>query len=353
MDLITFFATVGSASGLTLGAAHWLTKRLVDHRLEKDLSAYKAELDERLATAKAALDERLTLKKVELDAHVAEGKALLDASLRKDVEDYLGDRAADRQYRLDARKRLYSAIGPLRFQLIIASGELANRVANIGTGTQPYSLSIGGYFGKSTAFRMLRVFGLAELIERQVTHADFSVDPATIDLLRFKTAAFRCLSSGSVSLGHPREDWSEQVEHIFYDTLTNIAAAMIVSDDAGHRIMRFDEFSAFLADADGRKRLDPLPRLFDNFTATRKPLFWLRLVALANVCMSFGRSEGPQIGVIPDDLQIAELLQAAQDEFIDSHLDTYKKTFDSLFQSTRTGNTAAGVQKAAATATAR
>jgi hypothetical protein len=343
MDWFTFFATIGSASGVTLAVAHWLTKRLIDHRLSKDLSSYKANLDERLATAKAALDERLTAKKVELDAHVAESKALLDAALRREVEDYLGDRAAEREYRLEARKRLYAVIGPLRFQLIIAAAEFANRVANIGTGTQPYSLSIGGYFGKSTAFRMLRVFGLSELIERQVTHADFSVDPTTIGLLRFKSAAFRCMSSSSVSLGHPREDWSDQVEHIFYDTLTNIAATMIVTDSDSHRIIRFDEFSALVAETEDRKRLAPLPRLLENFHATRKPLFWLRLVALAHVCATFVEAEGPQIGIPADPFETTTFLQSAQDEFINSNLVRYKNAFDLLSNRSITGSNARSV----------
>jgi len=332
--------TVASTLGLTLGAAYWLSKRLIDHRLAKEMSSYKAELDERLINAKAALDERLTLKKVELDAHAAEGKSLLEAALKKDVEDYLGDRGADREYRLDARKPLYTVLGPLRFQLIMASEEFANRINNMGGGSQGYSVSMDGYFGRSTAFRLLRVFGLAELIERQVAHADFSVDPATVDLLRFKTTAFRCLSSSSISLHHPRENWNRQVEHIFYDTLSTIAAAVIVEEGNVHRVMRFDEFSAFVADLDNRRRLEPIPKLLDGFNTTSKPLLWLRLVALAHVCAAFVNAEGPQIGIRPSQLDTVSLLRAAKDEFIETNLGRYTDMLSQTVAASRTTQTA-------------
>jgi hypothetical protein len=142
---------------------------------------------------KAAPDERLAASKSELDRQVAAANAQLEATLRKGVEEYLGDKAAERQYRLEARKRLYTAIGPLRFQLVVACSDFAGRVERMATGKQPYATSLKGYFGRSTAFRLLRLFAVAELIERQITYADFSVDPSTVDLLRFKDAAFRCM----------------------------------------------------------------------------------------------------------------------------------------------------------------
>src|SRR5262249_41750353 len=129
---------------------------------------------------------------------LAMAKAEVEATLRKGVEEYLGDKAAERQYRLDARKRLYAAIGPLRFQLIVACDDFATRIARIGSGRQPYATSLQGYFGRSTTFRLLRILAVAELIERQIAHADFSVDPSTADLLRFKHEVFRCLSSSTI-----------------------------------------------------------------------------------------------------------------------------------------------------------
>src|SRR6266849_3235621 len=208
MDLLTILGALASSGVISIGGAVWLTKRLVDNRLAKDLKAYQAEVDQKLAASKA-----------EMDTQLATSKAEVEAMLHRQVEEYLGEKAAERQYRLDARKRLYSAIGPLRFQLIMACSDFASRISRIGTGQQPYATSLKGYFGRSTVFRFLRLFGIAELIERQTAYADFSVDPSMINLLRFKSAAFRCLCSSTISLNHPKANWDEQVEHIFHDTL--------------------------------------------------------------------------------------------------------------------------------------
>ena len=95
---------------------HWLATHIVDHRLSKDLKDYQGEIDQKLQASKA-----------ELDTQLEETKANVKAVLRKEVEEYLGDKAAERHYRLQARKRIYSAVGPLRFQLILACNEFASR----------------------------------------------------------------------------------------------------------------------------------------------------------------------------------------------------------------------------------
>jgi hypothetical protein len=112
MDTLTVITSLVSSGALSLGAARWLTTHLVDHRLAKDLANHKAALDERLATSKSQLDHQLAV-----------ANAQLEATLRKGVEEYLSDKAAERQYRLEARKRLYAAIGPLRFQLVVACSD--------------------------------------------------------------------------------------------------------------------------------------------------------------------------------------------------------------------------------------
>ena len=48
-----------------------------------------------------------------------------------ELDEDLGGRAAQRQYEFDARKRLYGAIGPLRFQLAVACAVLSARVERI------------------------------------------------------------------------------------------------------------------------------------------------------------------------------------------------------------------------------
>lgn len=316
MDISTVVTSLVSSGIVSLGAARWLATRIVDHRLSKDLKVYQENLDEKLAAWKAELDTRL-----------AKTKAEVEAALRREVEEYLGDKAAERQYRLEARKRLYSAVGPLRFQLISACVEFANRVDRIGRGKQPYATSLKGYFGRSTVFRLLRLFAVSELIERQMAHADFSVDPTMVDLLRFKQAAFRCLSSSTISLDHPRANWNDQVEHVFYDTLSMVAAAIVVSDGEGKqdRAMRFDEFNAFVLNPEMLPRLSPIPRLMEDFAVAGKPILWVRLVALGQLCSAFVTKEGPTVGIAPEPYGGAELLRATGDEFVEANHDLYSQ----------------------------
>jgi|SRR6267142_1939002 len=313
MDLSTVVAAFASSGVISIGGAAWLTKSLVNNRLAKDLKDYQALVDQKLAASKAELDNRL-----------ASSKAELETTLHREVEEYLGEKAAERQYRLDARKRLYSAIGPLRFQLIMACADFANRISRIGTGQQAYATSLAGYFGRSTIFRFLRLFGISELIERQTAYADFSVDPSMLNLLHFKSAAFRCLSSGAISLNHPNVHWEKQVQHVFHDTLSIVAAAMIVSDANGvQRVMRFDEFNDFILDRQRLKAINPIPRLMNDFAISTKPIFWMRLVALGGLCSELLNSEGPHLGIKTEPFNGPQLLDGVEDMFIKANRPLY------------------------------
>lgn len=311
MDVATILTAIGSSGIVSIGVARWLTQRLIDHRLTKDLKTYQLQLDEKLAASKAELDGRLSTAKSELDA-----------SLRRSVEEYLGDKTAERQYRFDALKRLYTAIGPLRFQLARACDEFTARIDRIGTGKQPYATSLSGYFGRSTLFRLLKLFAITELIERQIADADFSVDPSTVNLLRFKHQAFMCLSSSNVVLNHPNAKYTSQIEHVFFDTLSIVSAALIVVEPAGKpdRTMRFDEFSMFVEEKSKLEKLDPFPRLFEDFTVDSKPILWVRFVTLAQLCNTFLATEGPRVGITPESYDCSKMLLATTDKFIkDNH----------------------------------
>ena len=55
---------------------------------------------------------------------------MIQGEIRKEIETYLGDKSAEREYQLEARKRLYKAIGPLRFQLVVACRDASSRINN-------------------------------------------------------------------------------------------------------------------------------------------------------------------------------------------------------------------------------
>ncbi len=299
---------------ISVAAAQYLSKKLLDHRLSKDLKDYEAKISQKLASQKADLDQLVNAAKAESEAR-----------LKKELEEYLGERSVERSYRAEARKRLYVAVGPLRFQLLVAAAELANRVARIGEGKYSYDMSLEGYFGRSTVYRLLRVLAISELVERQVAFADFAVDPAMRSLLKFKRQAFLSLSSHRVSLGHPGEDWLSQEQHVFYDVLGIICSSLIVQDAATGpgRVMRFDEFVAMLYEKEGAARVDPVPRLITGFSVQSKPILWLRLLALAQLCVGLLEAHGEGLDLEIDVMDIGRMLVMTGDAHIGSHLDGY------------------------------
>ena len=122
-------------------------------------------------------------------------------------------------------------------------------------------MSLDGYYGKSTLYRILRPLCLAQMVEGQIAIADFSVDKGASICLRFR-AAFDALSGDILVGGHPDLDWNSQRGHVFADNLTRCAHALIVSTATESRAMTFHEFSELLdddekTDKSSRSLLDP------------------------------------------------------------------------------------------------
>ena len=82
MDISTFLTSLAGTGLISVALARWLTERLVEHRLSRALKDHDAEIQRRFTSYKAELD----------------------AKLRIEVEDLLGEKAAERQYRVEAKK---------------------------------------------------------------------------------------------------------------------------------------------------------------------------------------------------------------------------------------------------------
>ncbi len=299
MDSVTILTSVSSSLGVSATAAWWLSKTLISHRLEKEMEDYKSEWSRELQR------ERLEM----------EGK------VRERVETILGERAAEREYLLEARKRLYLAIGPLKFQLLIACRDIAKRIEGHGF-KAAYSMKLSGYYGSNTLYRLLRPLAIAELIERQITCADFAVEESALDLLRFKKSAFHALTGGSLMCNHPQVDWKRQSQHVFYDTLTEAANALIASSpDGNNRVLRYEEFCEMDF---GHHGLASLAVIVDDFTIKSKPLFWVRLIAVGHICREFLGKTGTALGFEYRSYNIQGLLTCSEDAYILENIDAFK-----------------------------
>lgn len=316
LNLGGVLAAMSVTGFLSVAVARYLSMKLLDHRLSKDLKDYDASINQKLATYKAGLDQQLN-----------EAKAASEARWKKELDEYLGERSVERAYRAEARKRLYVAVGPLRFQLFAAASEFANRVARIADDKVTYDMSLDRYFGQSTIYRLVRVLAVSELIERQVAYADFAVDPEIRVLLKFKRQAYLTLSSHRVSLGHPKENWAIQEQHIFYDVIGIIASSLIVQDapTSPSRVVRFDEFAKMISERGGMELLSPIPRLFTGFSVEKKQILWLRMVALAHLCEGLLNRLGSEIGLETEALDVELLLKASRDPYLVANCERYRK----------------------------
>ena len=259
-------------------------------------------------------------------------QARWQGEIRKEVEVYLGDKSAEREYNLEARKRLYHAIGPLRFQLVTACRDAAARIGNHGL-HQRYGMKLDSYYGQNTLYRLLRPLAITELIEQQITYADFSVDLTAIALLRFKRAVHMAFTDGDTILDHPKANWSYEIEHLFSGTLSSLANSLIIEDEDvsnKKRPMHYHEFEALLHNRENLALFSPLAGILHDFNIRDKPIFWARLICFGYICNEYVKQAGSAIGFESYPYDLHPLLSISQDDYILTHIEGYKKVFQSL-----------------------
>jgi hypothetical protein len=258
---------------------------------------------------------------------------------------YLSQRAlASRQARLDyeyaAKKRLYEAVGPLRFQLVIAARDLTSRV-NSHLRSPRWTMTPSGYYVHSFLYRLLRPLAVGVLVERQMSYADFSVDPSSVDLLRFDRTAYRMLTGAEpfvepkpgngASVYYTGLDWGRQSQHIFRDNL-RIAAMFLLKKGVDDRevVIDYAEFRERCPDPLAEPCLADLAQLFgrNNDSLRESGVFWVRLVGYAYCCRDYVVRHGQGIGVGVPELAVVSLLGQTRDPQIQAHLADYPTIFE-------------------------
>jgi len=303
IDLATALAAAGITTPIILTAVYFLSKSLLNHRFAVALEAHKTEFSKALEETRSSLQR---------DA--ARESVLLEGQARRTLELELGTQAAERQYALEARRRLYLAVGPLRFQLLLACRDCSSRISAHGR-HERYEINVASYYGQSTLYRLLRPLALVELIERQISFFDFSVDKEAVDCLRLKKAFLRSLSGDEIVCGHPNVNWDDQIEHVYADAAIAGSSALILQDGATARVMRFDEFVRVIKGS-GAEPFEPFPNLIRALHLEEKPILWLRLVAYGYYCDRFVSHSGKTLGFATADYPLTELLAAAEDPYI-------------------------------------
>jgi hypothetical protein len=250
------------------------------------------------------------------------------------VTGYFTQRAlAARQARIDyeynAKKRLYEAVCPLRFQLMLPCRHVVNRV-DVHRRSSRWDMSPQGYYVHSFIYRLLRPLAVSILIERQMNYADFSVDPQQVRLLRFSASAYRMLTERDPMPYHDGIDWAKESQHLFRENLRVAALRLIQQDRAGRDIvMDYSEFKLTCPDPIADEAITPLAQLFSGARhALRElPQWWLRLVGYAWACRTLISEQGGSAGLDIPQLQVQVLLASIKDPLIEENLTHYPQIF--------------------------
>ena len=181
-------------------------------------------------------------------------------------------------------------------------------------------------------FRSLRPLAVAQLVERQLSIADFSVDPKAVALLRYKAAMEEMLSGGEVVTEHEGVNWSTQTQHLFADNLRAAAAKLIIEDGGVDRVMGYPQFDQAYPDPPGEPALEELAMIFGRCQSTllENPIFWLRLVGYAYVCNQLMSTHGSKLGFRKAVVDVQSLLGDVPDAHITSGAAGFQARFDSI-----------------------
>ncbi|MGF6808366.1 hypothetical protein OKW30_003492 [Paraburkholderia sp. Clong3] len=304
-NLVSTLAAAGLTGAALAAIVSWLIKRSVEHQFNIRLEKFR----------------------ISLQAESARERAEVDASIKITVETALAESAAGRNYEWEARKRLYTVVSPLHFQLLLACRDLAARINEHGI-HPTYAMQMGSYYGQSTLYRILRPLAICELVERQITVADFSVDSIGMEILRFYKASMSIFSGAHVVGQHPKAIWDRQEEHIFYHSISSAVDHLIVSD----RCMRFSEFENLLLSGDLADNLHPFPEILESFSVDKKPIFWVRLISYAVLCANFVNKHGDneKLQFAPRHIETRRLLEQSNDEYIRNELTKFVQRCDDV-----------------------
>jgi hypothetical protein len=251
------------------------------------------------------------------------------AALTSHLADENDSAKARRDYEYEARKRLYTELYPLAYQLGQAARHtqhrimnlaLAGRLGNLGPGPDNWLTTTDKYYFHSVIHAVVAPLAVYELMTRKLTLLDLRLDPQLHRQLGIAAKAYEAMRSdynladparyppiafapGVTSYQPPetppgpalpelrqRAIWRQG---LYSGQISQACDAVIVTVGEAARVMNFAEFAKALGDADLRDAatagragpmqhaLQPLAAVFQNFHPASRPLTWRILLAQA------------------------------------------------------------------------
>jgi hypothetical protein len=210
----------------------------------------------------------------------------------EELKDRLSRQAAEesarRDYEYEARKRLYTQIQPLLFQLAELCDSSYDRIVNLQRARAFRLLEPGSYVMLSTIYRLASPLVIVRQIQQSLTTVDLGVDLTVRGQYLVAKEIARTLTCGQqLAEANPKLDyrWRTQAErqHIGVGELEMLVKLLTVRDADGviHR-MDYSEFqSCYQNDDQARRVIDYSQIRLAGANPLTKPVVWRTLVAQA------------------------------------------------------------------------
>jgi hypothetical protein len=213
------------------------------------------------------------------------------ASVQSELDEERDVRKARRDYEYEARKRLYSAYEPIKFQLVDLIGQALRRISMLSVATP----ETGSLQQAVTVYEILAPAALVRMLDRNLTLADMHLEPQVSVEYGLIKAAYRVLADSSslasiyTELSGDTIDIRDeglmpyQVDEAADALLGTTPNDLETTTTTGQpdSLLTLSQFRRVLADIDikrDRPGLSSITVLLDDFTPARRPLFWRALV---------------------------------------------------------------------------
>lgn len=196
---------------------------------------------------------------------------------------------ARRDYEYEARKRLYSAYEPIKFQLVDLIGQALRRISMLSL-EPPGS---GSLQQRAAVYEILAPAALVRALDRNLTLADMHLEPQVAIEYGLMKAAYRVLgdSSSLVSIRSQlsgRDHTESRAEELLPYQIDEAADALlgITSNDQNTTIttgqpgslLTIAQFRRVLDTKHDNSGITSIAALLDDFTPARRRVFWRALV---------------------------------------------------------------------------
>jgi hypothetical protein len=239
------------------------------------------------ATPLAVLGLGTELSAVVIAALTALVTTLVAAPVRLLVEQRLQRSQVEIEYEHEQRKALRAKIGTYHGRLLEAALDLNYRLVNINANWEAGWLNVGGgyrmpppaqHYLRTTAFRFIRLAGLANRFEREAIVVDARIADGTDQAFVRYPKAFRWAMTDAALFTGIDYDVSHSGAHFFTDQLRQMCSLAWGSADE----LEFAQFEELISGDEG---LDELLEFFDGIEPNT--LRWDRLISLQLLLMAY------------------------------------------------------------------